>query len=193
MAPAADMFENGRQGTSTQMVERCSQTGQASLYGLYREYSSINEIPEEQRSSIERDLFRGSVDEVWKSTKHFFAQRDPSQVVRGEQDPKHKMALIFRSYLGQASRWANSGDPSRRADYQIWCGPAIGAFNEWTRGSFLESPSRRDVVSVAMNLMVGAAVTTRAHFLRSQGVSLQLGVDAFQPRELEELSALTGS
>ncbi|MEU1494669.1 polyunsaturated fatty acid synthase PfaD, partial [Streptomyces sp. NPDC005776] len=30
-----------------------------------------------------------------------------------------------RWYLGSSSRWAITGDASRRADYQIWCGPAM--------------------------------------------------------------------
>ena len=66
------------------------------------------------------------------------------------------MALVFRAYLGQSSRWAITGDPSRRADYQIWCGPAMGAFNAWVRGSFLEDPAARTVVQVARNLMGGS-------------------------------------
>ena len=48
------------------------------------------------------------------------------------------MALVFRWYLGLSSRWANAGEPTRKVDYQVWCGPAMGAFNEWTKGSFLE-------------------------------------------------------
>jgi trans-AT polyketide synthase/acyltransferase/oxidoreductase domain-containing protein len=34
------------------------------------------------------------------------------------------------------------GDETRRMDYQIWCGPAMGAFNDWVRGSFLEAAQR---------------------------------------------------
>ena len=61
------------------------------------------------------------------------------------------MALVFRWYLGKASHWANSGDPARKMDYQIWCGPAMGAFNEWARGTFLEAPERREAAVVALN------------------------------------------
>ena len=41
------------------------------------------------------------------------------------------MALVFRWYLGRSSHWANAGEPSRTVDYQVWCGPAMAAFNEW--------------------------------------------------------------
>src|SRR5438552_1506171 len=59
------------------------------------------------------------------------------------------MALTFRWYLGLSSRWANAGEPTRQVDYQVWCGPAMGAFNEWAKGSFLERPEKRRVVTVA--------------------------------------------
>ena len=55
-------------------------------------------------------------------------------------------------------------------DYQIWCGPVMGAFNVWSEGSFLAEPENRNVVQVARNLLEGAAVVTRAHQLRSYGV-----------------------
>ena len=49
----------------------------------------------------------------------------------------------------------------------------MGAFNEWTRGTFLEKPEQREVVTVAMNLMYGEAVLTRVNILRAQGVVVQ--------------------
>ena len=94
------------------------------------------------------------------------------------------MALTFRAYLGLSSRWAIAGDPERRADYQIWCGPAMGAFNRWTRGSFLEDPSQRSVVQVARNLMEGAAVVTRSQQLRSYGVPVPSEAFDYRPRPL---------
>ena len=82
------------------------------------------------------------------------------------------MALVFRSYLGRASLWAKNGVPDRTIDYQIWCGPAMGAFNEWIRGSFLEPPENRKTVTVAMNLLYGAAVIARLNALKNQGIDL---------------------
>ena len=112
------------------------------------------------------------------------------QIDLAEKDPKHKMALVFRSYLGRSSTWAKTGDPSRKIDYQIWCGPAIGAFNEWIKGSFLEKPENRKTVTLAMNLLCGASVLTRVNWLRSQGVELPGGVAKFSPMELSEILKL---
>ena len=48
----------------------------------------------------------------------------------------------------------------------------MGAFNEWTKGSFLEQARNRRVVTVARNLLHGAAVLMRLNVLRCQGVPL---------------------
>ena len=140
--------------------------------------------PDADRRRIETTMLRSSVDEAWESTRAFWSQRDPGEVVKAELDPKHKMALVFRSYLGQSSRWAITGDAARQTDYQIWCGPAMGAFNRWTEGSFLEEPAQRGVVQVARNLMEGAAVVTRAQQLRSYGVPVPATAFDFRPRPL---------
>jgi PfaD family protein len=171
MAPAADMFE---MGVKVQVLKRGTMFPMraAKLYELYRTYPSLDAIPEAERVPLEKNLFRTSLDEVWRQTREFFTRRDPSQIPKAEADPRHKMALVFRWYLGQSSRWANAGVADRKLDYQVWCGPAMGAFNEWAKGSFLEEPRNRTVVTVALNLMYGAAVTLRQAQLRSQGVNL---------------------
>ena len=186
MAPAADMFELGVRVQVLKWGTMFPVRAQK-LYELYRSHERLEDIADSQRVVLERDYFRCSLEEAWAATRQFFAQRDPRQIERAERDPKHRMALVFRAYLGQASKWAVAGEPSRRADYQVWCGPAMGAFNEWTRGSFLESPARRDVVTVAMNLLEGAAIVQRAGWLRAQGVDGPPGADCVRPRELREL------
>jgi hypothetical protein len=100
------------------------------------------------------------------------------------------MALVFRSYLGLSSRWANAGDTSRAMDFQIWCGPAMGAFNEWTRGTFLAAPEQRRAEVVALNLLYGAAKHLRALTLRLQGIALSPEDTACVPIEPNRLREL---
>jgi len=119
---------------------------------------------------------------VWQETCQFWQRRDPSQLARAQKDEKHRMALVFRWYLGNASRWAIGGVSGRSADYQLWCSPAMGAFNDWVRGSFLERTQNRHVAQIALNMLEGAAVVTRAHQLRSFGVDVPPGVFLFKPR-----------
>lgn len=186
MAPSADMFE---MGVKVQVLKRGTMFAQraAKLYELYTSYDRLESIPEKQRIQLERDVFKCSLDDEWQQTKAFFLQRDPRQVDRAEQDPRHKMALVFRSYLGQSSRWAITGHPERKMDYQIWCGPTMGAFNAWVRGSFLEKPENRDTVTIAMNLLFGACVLTRANWVRCQGVTLPPNTDAYSPLPLNTI------
>ncbi len=180
MAPAADMFE---MGVKVQVLKRGTMFALRArkLFEYYRQHASWEQIPAADRELLERDFFRCTFEEEWRQTREFFAERDPRQITRAEKDPRHKMALVFRAYLGKSSKWANSGEASRQMDFQIWCGPAIGAFNQWTRGSFLEKPDNRECVSVALNLLMGAAVAARAHMLRQQGAALPAGVEKFTP------------
>ncbi len=188
MAPAADMFE---MGVKLQVLKRATlfPMRAAKLYEIYVEHPSLEAIPANVRNNIEANIFRMPMAEVWERTRRFFGERDPAQVERAESDPKHKMSLVFRWYLGLSSRWANDGDPSRQADYQVWCGPAMGAFNEWARGSFLQAPENRRVVNVAHNLLFGAAVLTRVNVIRSQGAILDADWVRAPPLTSEQLEA----
>jgi PfaD family protein len=183
MAPAADMFE---MGVDVQVLRRGSlfAVRARKLYELYRAYPSLEAIPADERAKVERDLLRNSFEGAWESTRAFWMGRDPHQVERAERDAKHRMALVFRAYLGLSSRWAIDGVDDRAADFQIWCGPAMGAFNAWTRGSFLEAPEQRGVVQVARNLLEGAAVVTRAQQLRTYGLPIPAAGFDFRPRPL---------
>jgi PfaD family protein len=183
MAPAADMFELG---VEVQVLRRETMFGVRArkLYEIYRAYPSLDAVPAAERAKVERDLLRASFDDAWASTEAFWAKRDPQENVKAAADPKHKMALVFRAYLGLASRWAIDGVLDRKTDFQIWCGPAMGAFNAWTRGSFLEQPEQRSVVQVARNLLEGAASVSRAQQLRSYGVPVPHAAFDFRPRPL---------
>ncbi len=183
MAPAADMFE---MGVRVQVLKRGTMFGPRAtkLYELYREHASLEAMPQPVREKLERDVLGAKVDEIWASTRAYFGERDPREIERAQREPKHRMALVFRWYLGLSSRWAIDGDPARKLDYQIWCGPAMGAFNDWVKGSFLEPAEKRTAVQIALNLLEGAAVITRAQQLRSYGVPVPASAFHFVPRPL---------
>jgi trans-AT polyketide synthase/acyltransferase/oxidoreductase domain-containing protein len=185
MAPAADMFEIG---VKVQVLKRGTMFAVRAqqLYDHYLAYDGIEFMPEEVRTKLERNVLGAPCDEIWAGTRQFFLEREPREVERAERDPKHRMALVFRWYLGLSSRWAIAGDPARRMDYQIWCGPAMGAFNDWVKGSFLEPPESRNAVQIARNLLEGAAVVTRAQQLRSYGVPVPPEAFHYPPRPLSE-------
>jgi PfaD family protein len=182
MAPAADMFE---MGVKVQVLKRGTMFAMraAKLYELYRVHASLDAIPAADRANLEKTIFRLPLAEVWDQTAAFFRERDPRQLDRAASDPRHKLALVFRWYLGKSSHWANAGDPARTVDYQVWCGPSMASFNAWSQGSFLEAPANRRVATVALNLLYGAAVISRARTLAGQGVALPAGTPRLVPLE----------
>jgi trans-AT polyketide synthase/acyltransferase/oxidoreductase domain-containing protein len=168
MAPAADMFE---MGVKLQVLKRGTMFPMRAqkLYELYRQYPGLESIPAKERSLLEQTYFRCTLEQAWKDTRTFFMERDPSQIAIADKNPKHKMSLVFRSYLGQSSHWANRGVADRKIDYQIWCGPAMAAFNDWVRGSSLDPLDQRQAGVVGLNLMFGSAVLHRIRILEFQG------------------------
>jgi PfaD family protein len=159
----------------------------AKLYELYRAHESLDRLPEADRATLEKTIFRAPIAQIWQQTMDFFAKRDPSRIERALRDPKQKMALVFRWYLGMSSQWANQGDPARTVDYQSWCGPAMAAFNDWVRGTFLEHSENRRVVTVALNILYGAAVLTRGRIASMQGLRLPTGVPRLSPLLVDEI------
>jgi trans-AT polyketide synthase, acyltransferase and oxidoreductase domains len=181
MAPSADMFEMGVKvqvlKTGTMFAMRASK-----LYELYMRYDSVEQIPADEREKLEKQVFKRSLDEIWADTVKFFTERDPDQITRANNNPKRKMALIFRWYLGLSSRWSAIGEKGRELDYQVWCGPSIGPFNDWTRGTYLATESNRKVVDVGLHIMTGSAYLARVQSLRNTGVQVSAVLSAYYPK-----------
>jgi trans-AT polyketide synthase, acyltransferase and oxidoreductase domains len=184
MAPSADMFEYGAQ---VQVVKRGSMfaTRARRLYDLYQRLGGLEELSPTEREWLEGQVLRRPVEDVWAETVAFFQQRDPAQIERARSEPKRRMALVFRWYLGLSSRWAVLGDPDRVTDQQIWCGPAMGGFNAWVKGSYLAAPEHRSVTDVALHLLRGAAFGARVNQLRMAGVELPARSARYRPTPLE--------
>lgn len=183
MAPSSDMFE---MGVEVQVLKRGTMFAARArrLYGLYRAHAGIETIPPEERAELEKRIFQRGLDEIWEDTRRYFAERNSEQVTRAEQDPKRRMALVFRWYLGLSSGWSVAGNPDRVADYQVWCGPAMGAFNGWVAGTYLEPLAQRRVADVAHHLMRGAAVAGRVAQLRIAGVVLPAACATYLPKPI---------
>ncbi|MGW0803325.1 ACP S-malonyltransferase [Nonomuraea sp. NPDC002799] len=155
-APAGDMFELGAQ---VQVARKGTlfPARAGKLYQLYRQYGSLEEIDEKTRRTIQDKFFRRSFDEVWEETRAFLAARRPGELARAERDPKHRMALVFRWYFVHTIRLALRGEAGRQVDYQVHCGPAMGAFNRWVAGTELADWRARHVDVIADRLMEAAA------------------------------------
>lgn len=170
-APAADMFE---MGVKVQVLKKGTRFPERAvrLYDIFKRYDSMDAIPQEERKKIEGFIFRDTLENIWEKTAAFFEKHNVKQLDKAAADPKHKLALICRWYLGSAVHWANKGVADRKEDFQIWCGPAMGAFNDWARNSYLEIPENRRVADVNRQILYGAALLLREQSLRSQNVAI---------------------
>lgn len=186
MAPSADMFEAGvkvqvlKKGTFFPMRAQ-------KLYELYRQYDSVEDIPVDERSRLEKTVFKRSIEAVWDETVEYFRRIDPEKIDLAQNDPKIRMGLIFRWYLGLSSKWARTGEKSRNLDYQVWCGPSMGAFNDWVRGTYLEEPKNRYVWDIVEQIMWGVGYLFRIRLLRMHGFLVSPGLERFRLRSSNPL------
>lgn len=187
MAPAADMFE---QGVEVQVLKRGTLFAMRAkkLFSLYRSGASFETLDPKEQAWLE-DVLGESFEAAWQATRDYIRKVNPREAERAEADGNKRLALVARRYLFSGAQWAREGDPARVADYQIWCGPAQGAFNEWAAGTFLEDLSNRSVRQIAWNLMEGAARITRAAQLRAAGVAVPPTAFAYTPMLFAETEA----
>jgi len=156
-APAGDMFEYGAR---IQVLKRglFFPARANKLYELYQRHNSLDEIEPGVRKQIEEKFFRRSFEEVWEETAAYYRRSDPRKLADMEAAPKRKMAAVFKWYFIHSTRLAMSGDSTGKVDYQVHCGPALGAFNQWVKGTELEDWRNRFVANIAERIMQGAAM-----------------------------------
>jgi trans-AT polyketide synthase/acyltransferase/oxidoreductase domain-containing protein len=148
-APAGDMFELG---AKVQVLKKglFFPARANKLYELYRQYNSLDEIDQKTRTQIQEKYFKRSFESIYEDIKSYYPSHE---VEKAEQNPKHKMALIFRWYFGYSTRLALNGEEESRVDYQVHCGPALGSFNQWVKGTALEDWRKRHVDEIAIKLI----------------------------------------
>ncbi|MEJ2394482.1 MAG: PfaD family polyunsaturated fatty acid/polyketide biosynthesis protein, partial [Candidatus Thiodiazotropha sp.] len=148
-APAGDLFETG---AKVQVLNKglLFPARANRLYGLYCQFNSLEELDAKTCKEIEERYLKCSFGEVINQVK---ARSPKIKIQQMECNPRLKMAMIFRWYLWQSTWLAIEGNPARRVDYQIHCGPAMGAFNQWVKGAALESWHNRHVDEIARMLL----------------------------------------
>lgn len=183
MAPAADMFE---QGVEVQVLKRGTLFAMRGrkLHGFYRGGASYETLSAPDRKWID-DVLGEPFDAAWAATLAYIRKVNPAEAKKADTDGNKRLALVARRYLFQGAQWAREGTPGREADYQIWCGPAMGAFNEWVAGTPLEPVEARTVRQIALNLLEGAARIARAGQLRSAGIAVPPQFFSYTPRLFE--------
>ena len=162
-APAGDMFEIG---AKVQVVKKgvFFPARANKLYELYKRHVSLDDVDESSKRQIQQKYFKRSFETVWQETKNYYQNAAPQEIADIERNPKKKMALIFRWYFIHSTRLAMSGSKEQLVDYQIQCGPAMGAFNQWVKGTQFEQWQARYVADIAHMLMTETAKLLNTRF-----------------------------
>jgi trans-AT polyketide synthase/acyltransferase/oxidoreductase domain-containing protein len=161
-APAGDMFELGAR---VQVLKKglLFPARANKLYALYTHYGSLEEIPAAERARLERSFFKRSLSEVWEDTRrHLSARGRAKDKEIAQASPKVRMARVFRWYFAYSTQLAFSGSTEDLVNYQVHTGPALGAFNQWVKGTALEPWTRRHVDEIAVALMDATAQHLRS-------------------------------
>lgn len=157
-APAGDLFELG---SKVQVLKKglFFPARANKLLALYRQHESLEEIEPTLRRQIQDRYFKRSFEEVFDEIRR---ARPGPEVERAERQPKQRMAMVFKRYFRDTTAWALAGDLDHKVDFQIHCGPAQGAFNQWAAGGELAPWRRRHVDLIAERLLdETAALLTR--------------------------------
>jgi trans-AT polyketide synthase/acyltransferase/oxidoreductase domain-containing protein len=155
-APAGDLFELG---AKVQVLKKdvLFPARANRLYDLWRHYGTWEEIDASTRARIERDYFGRSFENVYEESVKPGLEISRQESEKAERDKRHQMALVFRWYFDHAMSLALSGAKDQRANYQVLCDPALGAFNQWVKGTQMEPWRHRQVDDIADRIMEGAA------------------------------------
>lgn len=156
MAPAGDMLEVGARVRVFSKGVLFPARAQK-LYDLYRQYPSWEAIEEKTRRQIEERFFKKNADAVWSEIVARYGRHNPAFLQRAQQNPKVGLGLLFRWYFAKSTRVALAGVEDEKVDFQIQCGPALGAFNSWVAGTELADWKNRHVDHIGQRLMQATA------------------------------------
>ena len=152
-APAGDMFEAG---SRVQVLRRgvFFPARANKLYALYKQHESLDDIDAATRRQLEQRYFKRTFDEVADLVRGY---RGTDEATWAAVSPKQRMLLVFKWYFAYSNQLALDGDEENVVDFQVHCGPALGAFNQWVKGTPLQDWRARHVDDLGDRLMTGTA------------------------------------
>lgn len=124
------------------------------LYELYSFYNSLEEIPANMRTQLEEKYFKKTIDAVLQEAKEHYRSKG---IDMESFSTKKQMACVFKLYFSYSTALALKGDDKNKVNFQIHCGPALGAFNQWVKGTRLEDWRNRHVDEIGVELMESTA------------------------------------
>jgi trans-AT polyketide synthase, acyltransferase and oxidoreductase domains len=150
--PAGDMFELG---AKVQVLKKglLFPARANKLFDIYRHYNSLDEVDDQMKRQIQDKYFNKDFNSIYNECKKYYNSLGTNEIERSEKNPKVKMALIFKWYFNYSNLLAINGNEENQVNYQIHCGPSLGAFNQWVKGTELENWRNRYVDQIAIKLL----------------------------------------
>jgi len=130
------------------------------LYDLYRLHNSLDEISLHDKKQVEKHFFNRSFESIFQE---LIDTENSQEIKKANENRKYKMAKIFKWYFKYTQKLSLDGKQQEQDNYQIYCGPALGAFNQWVSGSSLAHWQNRYVDEIAIKLLNAASDFINSH------------------------------
>ena len=158
--PAVDRLHTGAR---VQVVRNRFARAALRMERLLLRHPDLLTAPPEAQRWVE-DALGCSLNAAWEAASARLAERDPALLAHALSTPQARSEVVVQGWLARAARQVGQPDADP-ADVQIWCSPAMGAFNVWSRQVGLQSPETRTFAAVSSALLEGACRLVRAQSL----------------------------
>lgn len=159
--PSLELFELG--GKAQVLKKGLFFSARANkLYELYRNTGSIAQLDSKTKSQLEDKYFGQPMTDVLEVCKRGMSAEEKAAV---QGDSKQQLAAVFKWYIAKGKASAIAGESANKVNYSIMCGPAMGAFNQWVKGTPLEAWRNRRAGEIAVTMMNGAAQIIKGEVL----------------------------
>ncbi len=148
-APSGEMFE---MGSKIQVLKKgiFFPARANKLAQIYARHDSLTSLDAETLRLLETRYFKRSLDAVFDEVRRLYPG---AELERAERLPKQRMSMVLRMYFRDSTRWALAGDLDHKVDFQIQCGPALGALNQWVADTTHADWRTRHVDTLAEMMM----------------------------------------
>lgn len=133
------------------------------LYELYRRHENLTELDDKTRIQLQDKFYSKDLNKAFEDAKAYYQKVDPEEVKRAERSPKGKLAMLFKWYLVLGDTHAQKGNKIMKVNAKVYTGPALGAFNQWVKGTAWEDWRQRNVDTLTLRLLedTAAVITNR--------------------------------
>ncbi|AZS14164.1 ACP S-malonyltransferase [Paenibacillus lutimineralis] len=160
--PSAELFELG--GKAQVVKKGLFFSARANkLYELYRNLSSIGQLDPKTKSQLEEKYFGRTITSILEECKRDMPAEELASL---NSDSKQQLAAVFKWYIENSKKSAIAGETGNKVNYSIMCGPSVGAFNQWVKGTALEAWRNRKVAIIGAKLMEEAATIVRGEIVQ---------------------------